>query len=144
MRLVYSAMRGCILRVSVQLLLLTEYPQRVAFAFLVEAVQTFMMQLAGKWENVAKDTSLPCPEIEALFQKFQKPVEADKLTKIEQDLDNVKEVVMQSMNDLLKRGEKLDSLIEKTDKLSKGSKEFRRMAEKNNSWCHWLRTLLMG
>merc|ERR1719190_206006 len=100
--------------------------------------------MAGKWEDVQQDAALACPDIQALFTKFQDPAEADKLTKIEKELDDVKGVVMQSMDDLLKRGEQLDSLIEKTDKLSKGSKEFRRMAEKNNSWCQWLRSLLMG
>jgi len=112
-----------------------EYPMRVAFTLLNEVVKMFLEQKQGKWQDVTADTALPCPEIEAMFTKFQNPAEADKLTKIEKDLEEVKGVVMQSMDDLLKRGESLDALMQKSKDLSNTSVQFYRTAKKNNQCC---------
>jgi len=112
-----------------------EYPMRVAFALLSEAVRVFLDKCAGKWQDVTADCAIPCPEIEALFAKFQDPTEADKLTKIEKDLEDVKDTVMQSMDDLLKRGESLDQLMQKSKDLSNTSVQFYRTAKKNNQCC---------
>ena len=87
---------------------------------------------------------MDCKEVTALFDKFQNPAEADKLTKIQKDLDEILDVTKQSMDDLMKRGESMTSLIDKTAKMSSVGKEFRKMAERNNSWCAWFRHLLMG
>jgi len=113
----------------------TEYPMRVAFGLLSEAIRTLMERCSGQWESATTDMQLPCPEINEMFTKFQNPAEADKLTKIEKDLEEVKGVVMQSMDDLLKRGESLDQLMQKSNDLSSTSVQFHRMAKKNNQCC---------
>jgi len=112
-----------------------EYPLRVAFTLLSESVRIFLEANREKWEDVQKDTLLLCPEIEQLFIKFQDPTEADKLTKIERDLEEVKGTVMQSMDDLLKRGESLDQLMAKSEDLTKMSVEIYKTAKKNNQCC---------
>merc|ERR1712039_743546 len=108
---------------------------RVAFSLLAESVRIFLDKMVGKWEDVTVDTGLNCPEVEELFQKFQNRAEADKLTKIEKDLEEVKGTVMQSMDDLLKRGENLDQIMAKSKDLSSTSVEFYRTAKKNNQCC---------
>merc|ERR1711879_782022 len=100
-----------------------------------EAVRIFLERCQGKWEEASGDMQLPCPEIEELFQKFQNPAEADKLTKVETDLEEVKGLVMQSLDDLLKRGESLDQLMAKSKDLSNTSVQFYRTAKKNNQCC---------
>jgi len=114
-----------------------EYPMRVALTLLSEAIRIFMERMAGKWESATADMALQCPEVEELFQRFQNPAEADKLTKITKDLEEVKGVVMQSMDDLLKRGESLDQLMQKSKDLSATSVQFYRTAKKNNQCCKW-------
>jgi len=121
--------------VGAAVLIDAEYPQRVAFSLLSESVRIFLERMAGKWEEANSDMTLACPEIEELFTKFQNPSEADKLTKIEKDLDEVKGTVMQSMDDLLKRGESLDQLMQKSKDLSNTSVQFYRTAKKNNQCC---------
>lgn len=116
-----------------------EYPQQAIFSFLSQAVRVFCDKMAGKWEMVCEDVQLSCLEVADLFQKFQNPEDADKLLKIQGELEEVKTTVMNSMDLLLERGETLNSLIEKSKDLSDSSKNFRRMAEKNNSWCDWLK-----
>jgi len=112
-----------------------EYPMRVAFGLLDQAIRVFLEKFVGQWEAATADLALPSPELEELFTKFQNPTEADKLTKIEKDLDEVKGVVMQSMDDLLKRGESLDGLMQKSQDLSNTSVQFYRTAKKNNQCC---------
>lgn len=110
----------------------SEYPMRVAFALAAEAIRIFMDSGAvkGSLEDIKRDEAFQVPEIQTLFTKFQNPAEADKLTKIEKDLEEVKGVVMQSMDDLLKRGESLDQLMQKSKDLSSTSVQFYRTAGK--------------
>jgi len=121
--------------VGAAVLIDSEYPMRVAFTLLSESVRIFLEANQGRWEDLQKDTVLPTPAIEELFVKFQDPTEADKLTKIERDLEEVKGTVMQSMDDLLKRGENLDNLMAKSQDLSNTSVQFYRTAKKNNQCC---------
>jgi synaptobrevin family protein YKT6 len=121
--------------VGAAVLIDSEYPMRVAFTLLSESVRIFLEANQGRWEDLQKDTVLPTPAIEELFVKFQDPTEADKLTKIERDLEEVKGTVMQSMDDLLKRGESLDQLMAKSKDLTNTSVQFYRTAKKNNQCC---------
>lgn len=120
---------------SLAVLVDAEYPMRVAFTLLSEASRIFMEQMGGQWEAATADTEMKCPDLEGLFTRFQNPAEADKITKIEKDLDEVKGVVMKSMDDLLKRGESLDQLMQKSNDLSNTSYQFYRTAKKNNQCC---------
>eukprot|EP00746_Dinoflagellata_sp_MGD_P004593 gnl/MRDRNA2_/MRDRNA2_108889_c0_seq1.p1 gnl/MRDRNA2_/MRDRNA2_108889_c0~~gnl/MRDRNA2_/MRDRNA2_108889_c0_seq1.p1 ORF type:complete len:201 (+),score=37.06 gnl/MRDRNA2_/MRDRNA2_108889_c0_seq1:75-677(+) len=120
---------------SLAVLVDNEYPMRVAFTLLSEAARIFTEQMTGKFEGATADTEMKCPDVEALFTRFQNPAEADKITKIEKDLDEVKGVVMKSMDDLLKRGESLDQLMQKSNDLSNTSYQFYRTAKKNNQCC---------
>ncbi|MQL94770.1 hypothetical protein Taro_027413 [Colocasia esculenta] len=49
------------------------------------------------------------------------PAEADKLLKIQRDLDETKIILHKTIDSVLARGEKLDSLVEKSSDLSAAS-----------------------
>ncbi|RDX78491.1 VAMP-like protein YKT61, partial [Mucuna pruriens] len=51
----------------------------------------------------------------------QDPAEADKLLKIQRELDETKIILHQTIDSVLARGEKLDSLVEKSSDLSAAS-----------------------
>lgn len=121
--------------VGIAVLADAEYPMRVAFQMISEIVRRFLEENAGKWENATGDLNLPWAHGEELFNKFQNPAEADKITKIEKELDEVKDVVLKSMDDILKRGENLDQLMQKSSDLSNTSYQFYRTAKKNNQCC---------
>jgi synaptobrevin family protein YKT6 len=112
-----------------------EYPMRVAFGLINEAMRQFEAKIGNKWTNVNADTELDFPEGQDLLIKFQDPSEADKITKIEKELDEVKGIVIKSMDDILKRGEALESLMQKSEDLSQVSYQFYRTAKKNNQCC---------
>eukprot|EP00389_Voromonas_pontica_P016562 GDKH01025898.1.p1 GENE.GDKH01025898.1~~GDKH01025898.1.p1 ORF type:complete len:201 (+),score=21.95 GDKH01025898.1:138-740(+) len=114
-----------------------EYPMRVAFTLIAELLKKFQEKHAGRWETLTSDVQLEFPEGDEFLKRFQNPAEADKLTKIQKDLDEVKDIVLKSIDDLLERGETLDSLMQKSEDLSHTSLQFYRTAKKNNQCCKW-------
>jgi synaptobrevin family protein YKT6 len=87
------------------------------------------------WQAATKDQNLPFEGLPELLKKWQDPHEADKLMKIEQELFEVKEIVHKNLTDLLKRGEELDSLMEKSKDLNTVSRDFYKKAKKQNQKC---------
>jgi len=73
--------------------------------------------------------------IEALIKKYQDPTEADKVMKIQKELDETKLIVVKNIDQLLERGEKLDDLAAKSNDLSFQSKAFASRAEDMNKCC---------
>jgi synaptobrevin family protein YKT6 len=71
-----------------------------------------------------KQDPLPLPELKEHIQKWQNPDETDPIRKIQRELDETKNVVYKSLEGVLERGEKLESLVEKSDNLSAQSKMF--------------------
>ncbi|XP_062207565.1 VAMP-like protein YKT61 isoform X2 [Phragmites australis] len=63
------------------------------------------------------------------------PAEADKLTKIQRDLDETKIILHKTIENVLARGERLDSLVEKSSDLSAASQMFYKQAKKTNQCC---------
>lgn len=70
-----------------------------------------------------------------LVQEYQNPKQVDSLERCQLDLENTNIVLHQSIDLLLNRGEKIDTLAAKSADLSAASKTFLRKAKKNNSWC---------
>jgi hypothetical protein len=68
---------------------------------------------------------------------LQDPAAAEKLTKIsiQKDLDETTVILHQTIDSVLRRGEKLDTLVEKSADLSLASKMFAKQARKTNSCC---------
>ena len=110
------------------------------FNSLVEEIVRRFLSLADAPKILAEqktDAQLPainniCTE---LVKKFQVPHEADKILKIQKDLDETKTILVQSMDKLLDRGEALDSLANKSGDLSLQSKIFLDQASGLNSCC---------
>jgi len=55
---------------------------------------------------------------------------ADKLLKIQNTLDDIKEIMYKNIEEVLKRGDKLDDLVDKSTRLSDSSKIFYKTAKK--------------
>lgn len=117
----------------------TNYPIRVAFGLIGEALRKFQAECCGSWEDliadVADNNSLFAQQSAALLQQYQQPTEADKLLKVQKDLEEVKDVMLRNFDELLQRGEKLDDLMKKSEDLSTTSYQFFRQAKRNNQCC---------
>jgi synaptobrevin homolog YKT6 len=112
-----------------------EYNSRVAFNLCALVGDKFMTEFRGRWETVDKDNMLTWPELELILKKYQNPAEADQIMKIQNDINNTKTVMVDAIDQVLARGEKIDDLVVRSQDLSDSSKVFYGQAKKTNSWC---------
>ena len=94
------------------------------------------------------------PALKEYIQKYQDPAAADSIMKIQKELDETKIVLHKTIESVLERGsccpvfdcefacvltiavgEKIDTLVAKSDGLSAQSKMFYTQAKKQNSCC---------
>lgn len=112
-----------------------EYPARVAFVLITQMLEEFTGTVGDSWKAVTTPESVSFPPIENYLQKYQDPATADKVTKIQKDLDETTQILHKTIDSVLERGAKLDDLVERSDDLSKQSKMFYKQAKKTNSCC---------
>eukprot|EP01127_Copromyxa_protea_P007175 TRINITY_DN17090_c0_g1_i1.p1 TRINITY_DN17090_c0_g1~~TRINITY_DN17090_c0_g1_i1.p1 ORF type:complete len:201 (-),score=48.85 TRINITY_DN17090_c0_g1_i1:49-651(-) len=113
-----------------------DYPSFVAQSFLNKALVAFQDKYPeAEWRKVTQESNLGVPDLNALLQEYQDPSKADKILQIKKELEDTKEVVIKSIDQLLERGEKLDDLVERSQDLSFQSKAFANKAEDLNSCC---------
>jgi len=112
----------------------SEYPQHVAFSLIRESVE-LASAFADQITSATGDTNINIPGLAELLTKYQDPTEADKVLKIQKSLDETKGIIIQSIDSLLERGEKLDDLVQRSNDLSFQSKAFAKKAEEFNSCC---------
>jgi len=79
----------------------------------------------------------PYTKLDQYLAKFQNPKEADAMTKIQNDLDETKIILHNTITGILQRGEKLDNLVAKSEDLSMQSKVFYKTARKTNQCCQY-------
>nr|XP_057926467.1 synaptobrevin homolog YKT6 [Doryrhamphus excisus] len=113
----------------------TEYPQRVCFSLLDKVLEEFSRQVDSiDWPSGNPDT-ITYRNLDIQLAKYQKPMEADAMSKVQAELDDTKIILHKTMESLLERGEKLDDLVAKSEHLGTQSKAFYKTARKQNSCC---------
>lgn len=128
--------RVCNNRIGIAVLADQEYPTRVAFGLIQEVLDLFNKAYTeAQWSKFTSDQALNIPGLEEMLAKFQKPEEADKIMKIQKQLDETKDILKQSIEQLLNRGEKLETLAQQSADLSYQSKAFMTKSEQLNSCC---------
>ncbi|KAI9818687.1 MAG: palmitoyltransferase [Thelocarpon impressellum] len=104
-----------------------DYPALVAHQLLSKVVDEFLARhprssFAGP-SAPAKPT-LDFPQLKEYIVKYQDPQQADSILKIQKELDETKIVLHKTIESVLERGEKIDTLVQKSDGLSAQSKMF--------------------
>lgn len=117
-----------------------DYPPTAAFSVAAKVMEEYAAASAPAepWRDAAADDASAQGVLEPALVKYQDPVAADKLTKIQRDLDETKVVLHQTIDSVLRRGEKLDSLVDKSADLSMASQMFYKQARKTNSCCRMM------
>lgn len=115
-----------------------EYPQRVAHTLITKVLDDFTAKIPSALWATGTENSVDFPTLAAYLAKYQDPREGDALTKIQDDLDETKIILKNTIEAVLDRGEKLDDLVEKSAQLSFQSKTFYKTAKKTNSCCSYL------
>ncbi|XP_027353929.1 VAMP-like protein YKT61 isoform X1 [Abrus precatorius] len=111
------------------------YPIRSAFSLLNQVLDEYQKSFGESWRSVQEDGTQPWPYLNEALTKFQDPAEADKLLKIQRELDETKIILHKTIDSVLARGERLDSLVEKSSDLSAASQMFYKQAKKTNQCC---------
>ncbi|KAL0382951.1 UNVERIFIED_CONTAM: VAMP-like protein YKT61 [Sesamum calycinum] len=97
------------------------YPVRSAFSLLNQVLDEYQKNFGDSWKTVQADNSEQWPYLDESLIKFQDPAEADKLLKVQRELDETKIIIHKTIDSVLERGVKLDSLVEKSSDLSAAS-----------------------
>ncbi|PIM98376.1 SNARE protein YKT6, synaptobrevin/VAMP syperfamily [Handroanthus impetiginosus] len=111
------------------------YPVRSAFSLLNQVLDEYQKNFGDSWKTVQADNTQQWPYLSEALTKFQDPAEADKLLRIQRELDETKIILHKTIDSVLERGEKLDSLVEKSSDLSAASQMFYKQAKKTNQCC---------
>lgn len=114
-----------------------EYPNRVAHTLITKLLDDFSAKVPAPSWPTGDETNVDFPVLPQYLAKYQNPKEADALTKIQNDLDETKIILHDTIKAVLDRGEKLDDLVEKSNSLSMHSKAFYKTARKTNSCCNF-------
>ena len=112
----------------------SEYPPRVAFALLSKLLEDFDAKFP-QWRNERRNEAIVWPELDGTLEKYQNPAEADQIMRIQKNLDETRDVLHNTIDQVLKRGEKLEDLVERSGELSAQSKLFYKQAKRANSCC---------
>ncbi|CCJ29958.1 unnamed protein product [Pneumocystis jirovecii] len=112
-----------------------EYPVRVAHSLLSKILDEFLMKYPPSSWPKKNNQRLSFNLLDEYIVKYQDPRKADNIMKVQQELDDIKNVLFQTIDSVLQRGEKLDDLVQRSDILSAQSRLFYKQAKKNNSCC---------
>ena len=113
-----------------------KYPESAACRIILEIETKFLaIYSADFFNNYSEDQDMKFPELDVMISKYQDPQEADKLIKIEKDLDEIQHTLHKTMNDLMDRGEKLDDLMKKSEDISGTAYSFYKKSKEANQSC---------
>ena len=116
-----------------------EYPKRVAIDFLLKIhdnFKTFVQEKKLDLNMYTTDTDVKYEYIANEIEGWQDPSKKDTLMKLQNELNDVSDIMRQNLNELLKREENLESLMQKSNDLSATSVNFYKQAKKTNSCCN--------
>jgi synaptobrevin homolog YKT6 len=110
---------------------------RVSHTLLTKILDEFSSKVSSdQWSNGTEQTT-NFTQLPVYVSKYQDPREADPLTKMQEDLDETKIILRNTIEQVLERGEKLDELVSQSEELSMQSKAFYKTAKKTNSCCNF-------
>ncbi|KAJ1731191.1 palmitoyltransferase [Coemansia biformis] len=111
-----------------------EYPEMVAMELATKVAREFEdqyseAQIERATAGVAFDT------LGEYLNSYQDPQQANTILRVQRELEDTKAVLHKTMEGLLDRNERLESLVDKSTHLSTQSKAFLKTAKKTNSCC---------
>lgn len=112
-----------------------EYPYRVAHNMLNKILDDFALKVPAHFWPTTDEASIPYPDLPATLAHWQNPRDADALTRVQEEVEETKIILHNTIEAVLDRGEKLDDLVNKSEMLSMQSKAFYKTAKKTNSCC---------
>jgi vesicle-associated membrane protein 7 len=112
---------------------------RIPFAFLEEIKGTFRRQYGGEAHTAvafAYDKEFK-PVVHERATFYNTNPESDTISRVQNQLDQVREVMVENIDKLLERGENIELLLDKTEDLNENAFKFRKQSKKLHykMWC---------
>tara|TARA_B100000674_G_C37791420_1_gene891936 strand:- start:178 stop:942 length:765 start_codon:yes stop_codon:yes gene_type:complete len=110
---------------------------RIAYSFLGDVEKDFLSQHGDQWQkaNAYSLTSFR-KRLQQLMKKWNDP-NLDKLSRLQNQVEDVKGVMQNNISKVLERGENLEVLVDRTQVLAQSAEQFHKRAKKVkwNMWC---------
>lgn len=121
-----------------------EIKTSVVFAMLDEIKNVFLRQYGDRGKTaIAYAMSGFSPEVKALVAKYENSKAGDQFDEVAGKMNSVKNVMVENINKVLERGEKLDILVDKTNNLQQEAFKFGETATRLKRVMWWKNTKLM-
>jgi len=122
--------------------------RRIPFAFLAELKRRF----TSLPSTSASLSSLPAyglqgsfgPVIAELVQTYNTAPPIDELTRAQAELNQVKDIMVQNVEQILSRGERIELLVDKTDTMAHQATAFRRGARSVRRQMWWRNSKILA
>ncbi|KNC53195.1 synaptobrevin [Thecamonas trahens ATCC 50062] len=104
-------------------------PRRIPFAFLADVISRFEAQFDAGVARRAIAYSLDSafkPTLSSRIDYYNHDPSADKISAVQSQIDDVKGVMVDNIEKVLERGEKIELLVDKTDNLSAQAFQFKK------------------
>jgi len=106
-----------------------EQGRRIPFAFLLELKRTFLAQYPPSSVDYSGLPAYGCAafnnELRSLLQTYNTAAPADSLASARREIDSVRDIMTENIERVLERGERIDLLVDKTDRLGGSAHDFR-------------------
>jgi vesicle-associated membrane protein 7 len=109
----------------------SSFGRRIPFGYLVEIKKQFLQRYDPQVTDFASlppygaaDFNTKLKNLMVSFGTTQAGKQ-DAITNVQQDIDNVKGIMTENIERVLERGERIDLLVDKTDRLGVGAHDFR-------------------
>jgi len=109
-----------------------EYPKRIGFACARQALEAFRSSYGDTWkESTTKDQEFSFKELEGIIESYKDPSRKDPIARALEETDATLEVVTDTLNRVIVRGQTLESLMQKSEDLSARAKIFYKESKKS-------------
>lgn len=127
----------------------SSFGRRIPFGYLVEIRKQFLQRYDPQIVDFTKKAPYSAGDFNSKLKSLMvsfgttEAGKQDAITNVQQDIDNVKGIMTENIERVLERGERIDLLVDKTDRLGVGAHDFRVRSRglKRRMW--WKNTKLM-
>ncbi|OQD76392.1 hypothetical protein PENDEC_c004G06047 [Penicillium decumbens] len=106
-----------------------EQGRRVPFAYLLEMKRKFLATYPPSSTDFSTLPAYGCAafngELRSLLQTYNTAPPADSLATARREIDSVRDIMTENIERVLERGERIDLLVDKTDRLGGSAHDFR-------------------
>ncbi|KAJ5297346.1 hypothetical protein PENANT_c005G08906 [Penicillium antarcticum] len=124
-----------------------EQGRRIPFAYLLEMKRNFLSRYPPSTTEFSSLPAYGCAafngELRSLLQTYNTAPPADSLASAKREIDSVRDIMTENIERVLERGERIDLLVDKTDRLGGSAHDFRMRSRGLRRRMWWKNTKLM-